>query len=140
MITMTNEAKSPVEISLPQDLFTALDGKITEMHGMGFSELATERPADAYSYVNRIVQGVAAGTDKVKIDGMELTNKLDGEEAVRGAARNAIERSKVDTDIEPVDVVISVFGRPRFRDAIRGRETAPVKVISFHVEPPNLAF
>lgn len=137
---MTDESKSPVQITLPENLFNALDGKINEMHGVSFSELATERPADAYSYMTRIVKGLAKVTGEVTIGDMQLTEKLDGKEAVTGAAKQAIERATVDTDIEPVDVVISVFGKPRLRDAIRGRETEPVQVISFHVEPPNLAF
>jgi hypothetical protein len=137
---MMQEARPPVAISLPEVLFTALDRRITENHGMGFSELATERPADAYLYVCKIAQILADEVDGVMINHMNLTRELDGEEAVRGAARKAIERSVVDTDIKPVDVVISVFGKPRFRDIIREQKTAPVKVITLHVEPPNLAF
>lgn len=137
---MTREAKTPLEINLYQTVFTAFDQKINEIHGVGFADLAVERPVDAYSYVTRFSEGVAGIADSVSVDGMKLTKKLDGEQAVTGAARHLVEEMKVDTDIQPVDVVVSVFGKPRFIDLVRGRKTPPIEVISFHVEPPNLSF
>jgi hypothetical protein len=137
---MTHETKPPIEISLPQNLYRTIDEKVNEVHGMGFAALAAEHPADAYSVINRVADVVADKPKSVVADGVKLTEKLDGQEAVTGAARQALERIKVDTDIEPIDVVVSVFGKPRFRDAIKGKKTKPVEVISFHVEPPNLAF
>ena len=71
---------------------------------------------------------------------MKVSRTMDGETAMTGFAQHAIREITHDTDTQPIDVIVSVFQKPRFRDAIRGRKTEPKQVIAFHVEPPNLAF
>ena len=131
----------PTQITMPQDFYDKFNQAITQSQGIPFEELATERPADAYKLLTRVVEGVAQTADSVKTgDGIKVTKKMDGEAALAGFAKHAVRETVQDTDIEPVDVVVSVFQKPRFRDAIRGRQTEPKQVVAFHVEPPNLAF
>ena len=135
------EPREPVQITLPEDFYGKFDQAIVENLGMPFTQLAEERPADAYKAVMGLARDLAESTDTVTtLDGKTVSKDMDGAEATHGAARHAIESSKIDTDIEPVDVVVSVLQTPRFRDMIRGRKTQPKQVASFHVDPPNLAF
>jgi hypothetical protein len=132
----------PTQITMPQDFYDGFNRAITQSEGMPLEELATERPADAYKLLTRIAEGLAQTqtAESAKTQGIEATKKMDGEAALAGLAKHAVRETVQDTDIEPVDVIVSVFQKPRFRDVIRGRKTEPKQILAFRVEPPSLAF
>ena len=141
MIYTMSNPNQPTQITMPEDLYDKFNQAITQTQGMPFEELATERPADAYKLLTRVIEGLAETAESVKTqDGIKITKAMDGEAALAGFAKHAVRETVQDTDIEPVDVVVSIFQKPRFRDAIRGRKTEPRQILAFHVEPPNLAF
>jgi hypothetical protein len=136
---MTNQELT--QITLGQDFYDKFNAAIISSQGVPFDELAGERPADAYKLLTHVVEGVAGTADTITTaDGMKVSKKMDGEAAMSGFARHAIREITQDTDVQPIDVVVSIFQKPKFRDAIRGRKTEPKQVVAFHVEPPNLAF
>ncbi len=140
---MTNQKST--EITVDQDFYDKFNEVILSSQGVPFDELAADRPADAYKLLTHVVEGVAGTADIITTtkdmkEGMKVSKEMDGEAAMSGFARHAIREVTQDTDIQPIDVVVSVFQKPKFRDAIRGRKTEPKQVVAFRVEPPNLAF
>ncbi len=135
------ELRDPAQFTMPQDLYDKINQTTAQSQGIPLEELATERPADAYKLLTRVFQVLSETAESIKTpDGIKVTREMDGEAAFIGFTQHAIRETTRDTDIEPVDVVVSVFQKPRLRDLIRGRETEPKQVLAFRVEPPNLAF
>ena len=139
-ITMTSP-EEPTQFTMPQDLYDQVNRAVTENQGMTLEELAAERPSDAYKLLTHIYQGLAESkTSRATMDGVEVSVAMDGQEATSGFARHSVrEVLSADPDIEPIDVIVSVFQKPKFKDAVRGHGTKSKQVLSFHVEPPNLA-
>lgn len=136
---MTSQERGPLEISLPLRIFDRFDDMVSELHGMTFVDFAHERPAEVYSYVAQFFEQLADRTNAATVNGIKVSEELDGQEAVSGTANQALKRLEFDTDYEPVEVVISVFSKPSFLNRLKG-VNPPVKVVSFTSEPPSLAF
>jgi len=130
----------PTEITLDERLYDQFNQAICKMEGMPFDLLAAERPTDAYKILTRVFGEFSKRANTVTFNDTKVSKMMDGEEATSGFARLAFEELTVDTDVEPIDVVVSVFGKQNFREALRGRKPQPKQVVSFRVEPPNLAF
>jgi hypothetical protein len=130
----------PTNITMSESFYDDFCTAVLDTEGMPFDELAVVRPADAYKLLSGVIAEFAKGANSIKTgDGIEVSKEMDGPEAMSSFAYHAVKESTKDTDIQPVNVVVSVFQKPRFRDAIRGRESAPKQVLTFRVEPPSLA-
>lgn len=137
---MTHTPNDPVEIEVDQGFYDNFQEAILLTEGISFDELAVERPADAYKLFTHVIEEAAAtGEIITTADGRSVSRKMDGEAATSAFARYAVREIAEDTDLQPIDVIVSVFQTPRFRDLVRGRKTEPKQVLSFRVEPPDLA-
>jgi len=136
---MTNP-NQPTQVTMSKVLYEVFDDKINHIHGISYRELATRQPSEAYMLLTSFIEQYASAAETFKSDdGITVNREMDGEAAVTGIARHAVRESVRDTDIETFDVVVSLFQSPRFRDFIRCRETKPREILTFRVEPPNLA-
>jgi hypothetical protein len=120
---------------MPEKDFKQLDENAHIIHGCGFEELTENDPFAALKLLKEWFN-VTTKTTKIRntATGMEITEKLDGPEAVQNAARELIGQE----DTETVRVVISIRRDLNFFKWLVTKEK--VRVIPFDVEPPNLAF
>jgi hypothetical protein len=138
---MLSSPQSPVEFTLSKHLYRQMGDAIRAEHGKSFEDFANERPTEAYRFLTQAFVVVSDNAYDVTIDDdITLSSDLDGQEAVTGAIRQAAERTHIDTDISAFDVLVSVFEKPTILERIRAKEPKTTEVLSFRVEPPNLAF
>jgi hypothetical protein len=133
----------PVNFNISQDVYDELDMKAREVHGIDFQELVEHNPEVAYGFLLDTMQSLTElfEVNEVNFNEMKLSKKMDGEEATAGAASRAMEQVVAATDFQAFDVVISVFSKSWFRryiDILRDRKSFD-RVVSFRVEPPDLA-
>jgi hypothetical protein len=128
-------------IDMTADIFDPFNAAIVGIHGVTFSEFAEENPAEAYRVLTHALGSLVGTAEEVITkSGNKVTRSMDGDQAISGFAESLFRESTVDTDMHPINVVVSVIEAPNFRDRIRGRSPELRQVAAFRVEPPNLAF
>jgi hypothetical protein len=126
-----------IEATISETFFMELNKLVVRDENRDIHSLAQNRPRDAYVWLSQVWKN--RFIDPNEEDWSIGSAEDDGQQAFDGLTRYVEERTAPDPDIDEVEIIISVWKQASFMDVLRGSRHVPQEVLSFSLEPPDLA-
>ncbi len=126
-----------IEAIVAEDFFMELNELVIRDENRSIHSLAYNHPRNAYVWLSQVWKN--RFIDPNNEDWSIGSSDEDGQQAFDGLTRYVEEMTAPDPDVDEVEVIISVWKQGNFMDVLRGNRHIPKKVLSFSLEPPDLA-